>query len=186
MSFNLSSNARELSFDYRASLVKCKYSGVYSLSNSQTEATFYGKYLTFSPTCQGDALTTLENWFQEEKGLIATFDMFDEIKSGRLISGNYSWTAEIGQNRDLLLKSWKLVNSLWVRQPYVVTSARPVSSNLQVINNRFTGTIGTVVDQVKFGFQIVPELDNFSYTRNGGKVTFDEIPFLVVPKSGWT
>jgi hypothetical protein len=185
MSFNLQTNARELSFDYRATPIKQRYSGVYSLNNFQTEATFYGKYLSFTPTCQEEALTTIEQWAQSEKGEIVSFSCFSTIKDGRLIAGDYSWTAEVTTGFNMLMKSWKLVNSLWVRQPYTVTTARPITSNLSLVNNRFTAAVGTAITDVTFGFQIIPEMSEFSYTRNGSKVTFGDIPFLVLPPSSW-
>jgi hypothetical protein len=185
MSFNLQTNAKELSFDYRATPVKQQYSGIYSLNNFQTEATFFGKYLSFTPTCQQDALTAVESWFQAPKGIVTHFSCFGDLTNGRLIAGNYSWTAEVTTGFNLLLKSWKLVSSVWVAQPYVVTSARPISSNLTVVNNRFTAIPGSPITTLKFGFQITPELTSIKYTRNGGKVTFEDIPFLVVPRSAW-
>jgi hypothetical protein len=185
MSFNLQTNAKELSFDYRAVPVKQQYSGIYSLNNFQTEATFFGKFLSFTPTCQEDALTAVESWFQQPLGVVTYFSCFGDLTNGRLIAGDYSWTAEVSFDFNLLLKSWKLVSGVWVRQPYVVTSARPITSNLTVVNNRFTAIPGSPITTLKFGFQITPELTSIKYTRNGGKVTFEDIPFLVVPRSAW-
>jgi hypothetical protein len=185
MSFNLQTNAKELSFDYRAVPVKQQYSGIYSLNNFQTEATFFGKFLSFTPTCQEDALTAVEDWFQQPLGTITYFSCFGDLTNGRLIAGDYSWTAEVSFDFNLLLKSWKLVSGVWVKQPYVVTSARPITSDLTLVNNRFTDAQGTQITNLKFGFQITPELTSVKYTRNGGKVTFDDIPFLIVPRSVW-
>lgn len=186
MSFDFNKNSRTLTFDYQATLNKLKYSGAYSLHNFSTEAKLFGSYASSTPTCQTDSLLTLDTWFQSENGTLARFDCFDRVENGRLVCGMYSWTAEVGSNQGLLLKSWRNTNTdlnpVWVRQPYVLNSAVPTQSNLTLTpGGKFTDTVGAPITMVRFSFRIVPELDSFSYTRNGSKVTIAEIPFLVIP-----
>lgn len=184
MTFNFNTNARALSFDYAATVNKAKYSGLYSLHNFCTEAKLFGKYLSFTPLCQEASLLILDNWFQSATGVIATFTCFSGLTNGRLIAGLYSWTAEVGANNGLLLKSWRntatTASPVWIRQPYLLSSAVPLTSNLLIVANKFTAVPGTAITNVTWGFNIVPEESSFGYSRNGGKVTFAEIPFLVI------
>lgn len=179
MTFSLQDNGKVFGFTYNASTIKMTYGGATQLTNNQTEATFYGKYLPFTPTCFSKAKDDILNWFNNPDGVVISIPYFNTVPNtpDGVTAGIYNWRAYISNTNRLVLKSFIGLTP----QPYVVTSAIPITSTSHTINaGKFVGTPGSQV-QVKFGFRIKPKVAEVGYSRTGQGIQFNEIPFLVIP-----
>lgn len=181
MTFKLISNSYKLGFNYRALIEPMEYSGETIITNPHTVAEITGAFLESTPTCKiTNSLANIRSWFNSTNGTLVQFTIFD---TAPLVAGNYRVTAVITTGGNIEIQTWQLIASVWIRQPYKINNAIPISvtgAGLSVVAGKIVG--GTVGQSItcKFGFLIVPETNNFTYGRTG----INELPFKCVPVGG--
>lgn len=173
-----------LGFNYRPSIEPMIISNQTVITNPHTAPELFGSFLEVTPTCGiNPMLTEIRNWIGTSNGRLCQFSVFDQAP---ILAAKYKLTAHIADALgNIELRTWVDPGSGFVRQPYVLKCAVPISTTtagLTVASNRISGsfTIGQEIT-CKFGFWVVPENNYFEYSR----VNIKEIPFKIVPVGGF-
>lgn len=177
--FSLLTNQYSLGFNYRALIEPMIYSGETVITNPHTSPEIYGAFLDSTPTCgMTSSLVTLRDWFGMTNGFLVRFHIFD---TAPLTAGEHEIRCEIRDiDGNILIRTY--ING--VVQPYQVRSAIPIEvlgdPGLSVLNGKVIGgVVGQEINCI-FGFKIVPDANQFTYSRTN----FNELPFKTVPVGG--
>jgi hypothetical protein len=184
MTFQLITNAHTFAFNYKALLDNCEYSGFVHLTNPNTAPEIFGSFFESTPTAKyPTSLANVRQWFDASNGALVVFPYFKTLP--HVAGTRYRITGEIADLAgNLKIQMWEFVSGLWVKKPYNILQAIPVSTttlglSISAANKVIGGTVGQSFTGT-FGFKIVPTEDRFTYNRH----TISEIPWRTVPYNG--